>query len=66
MSKKFIMRDVTPNECPWLSETIKGGTEVFEYTRYTYGCISPKGQAVSMKEDENPFFEIPIDALGGK
>lgn len=57
------MRDVTPDECPWLPETVPAGTEVFEWKDYTYGVASHGGVAVSRVEGEYPFFELPWNAL---
>jgi hypothetical protein len=47
----------------WLTEDIPKGTVLYEFTGVTYGCISPDGIACSVYEGENPFMEIPIDAL---
>jgi len=63
--KRILTRDVTPEECPWLDETIKkGAVVVFDYSDCTYGCISDSGKAVSREEGKKPFFEIPRNALG--
>lgn len=59
---RFI-RDVTVEECGWLSRDYKSGEEVYEFTGVTYGCISPAGVAVSEFDGENPFYEIPLDAI---
>jgi hypothetical protein len=63
MMKYVVIRNVTPNECEWLEETIKKGTEVYKYYNHTYGCISPNGIAVSKEHGEIPFFELPRNAL---
>lgn len=64
MSKVLTLkRAVTQKECPWLDEDLPAGTQVWDYHRYTYGCISTKGMAVSAKMAETPFFEIPRDAV---
>lgn len=57
------IRDVTKEECQWLDDTIKKGTEVFEYTKCTYGCVSPQGVAVTLEEGKEPFIELPKEAL---
>ena len=62
MSKLMLTRDVTREECPWLSRDIKEGEDVFMYQGYTYGCIA-EGVAVCEVEGELPFFELPSDSL---
>lgn len=62
--KYLVTRDVTPNECDWLKETIKQDTIIYRFYGATYGCISPSGVAVTFSsEGDNPFFEMPYDAL---
>jgi hypothetical protein len=61
-----IIRDLSIDECFWLEEPIPKGTIVFEFNGNTYGCISPNGIAVSMKPNENPFFEVPLSAIKAK
>jgi hypothetical protein len=56
-------RDITPEECHWLDETVPAGKTVFEYTDNTYGCISPAGIAVSDEPHATPFYELPRTAL---
>lgn len=51
--KRILTRDVTPEECPWLNETIKRGT-----------TVSDSGKAVTKEDGKTPFFEIPREALG--
>jgi len=63
MRKYRLIRDVTKKECPWLDRTFKEGETVYYYSGYTYGCISFNGIAVCEKLDENPFFELPENAL---
>jgi hypothetical protein len=58
-----LNRDVTPKECTWLENTCVKGTIVYEYQGYTYGCVTPGGMAVTLVENETPFFELPVDAL---
>lgn len=63
MAQSFILnRDVTKKECPWLDRTLRHGEEVFAYDGCTYGCIA-SGVAVTFKEGQTPFFEVPRDAL---
>jgi hypothetical protein len=55
--KKFkVVRDVTPTDCTWLSETVKEGTIVFKYIGATYGCVGPNGSAFTLVDGETPFF----------
>jgi len=58
-----LTRDVTREECRWLDRTFKEGEKVYEYTDYTYGCISRKGLAFTLEKDITPFFELPKDAV---
>lgn len=58
-----VNRDVTPEECFWLDETVKEGTSVFLYDGYTYGCITDQGTAITLVKGQTPFFELPNDAL---
>ena len=59
-----LIRAVTEKECPWLSKNLPQGKKVYEYSGYTYGCISSRGVAVSDKPDTTPFYEVPKDAAG--
>ena len=58
-----LIRDVTPEECPWLSRTFKKGEVVFEYLGYTYGVVGPTGKPYSEINGETPFFELPNTAF---
>lgn len=60
--KYELTRDVTKDECTWLDADLAKGTIVYKYSGITYGCISPRGRAVSV-EIGGPFLEIPRDAL---
>lgn len=60
---RTLSRDVTPDECPWLKRTYKKGVRVYLYNGYTFGCVSPTGTAVTIHNNERPFFELPTDAL---
>ncbi|HWV44158.1 hypothetical protein [Pseudorhodoplanes sp.] len=62
MRQFTVTRDVTPQECGWLSGTVRKGERVFEFTGHTYGCVGA-GIPVSYKVGETPFFEMPRDAL---
>lgn len=59
--KGKIDRLLTKKECPWLNldSSIKKNTIVYKYYGPTYGCITPSGIAVTLIENEGPFFEIP-------
>jgi len=62
--KQFILnRDVTVEECHWLSQDFKKGEVVYEFYGPTYGCISSTGTACSDENGIGPFFELPTDAL---
>lgn len=62
--KRFILtRDIPKKECNWLDRNYKKGEIVFEYTGYTYGCISNTGKAFSDNYDLEPFFELPNNAV---
>ena len=58
-----LNRDVYSLECPWLTEPLLEGMEVYKYNGYTYGCITDTGIAVTEIEGETPFFEVPRDAV---
>lgn len=61
--KYRVTRDVTPDECHWLRETVHEGTIVYPYEGVTYGCVGD-GIAVSMTGKKfSTFFELPLDAL---
>lgn len=57
---------ITRKECHWLERDIEPGEEMYLYSGQTYGCISPDGVAASLKENETPFFEIPMDSVRGE
>lgn len=65
LNKKMIStRLVTKQECHWLDDDIPEGTVLFLCTLPTYGCIDTRtGVAVTLVENEYPFFQFPIDAL---
>lgn len=58
-----VIREVTSEECYWLEESVKAGQRVYEYIGVTYGVISERGIAVTLKPFETPFFELPRSAL---
>jgi hypothetical protein len=61
-----VVRDVTTKECHWLDENIKQGATVYKFYGHTYGCIA-SGIAVTLSPDgDNPFFEIPRNAITEK
>jgi hypothetical protein len=57
-----LTRDVTKDECTWLNVDLAKGTVVYKYQGYTYGCIGPRGMAVSLARG-GAFLELPRDAL---
>jgi hypothetical protein len=62
VTRFYVTRDVTPDECDWLPETVPTGSVVQEYTGATYGAITDAGVACSW-DGNTPFFELPWDAL---
>ena len=59
----IINRDITPDECPWLDETVAKGTTVIRFDKYTYGCIA---DGIAVTKDvlgDYPFFEVPRDSV---
>jgi hypothetical protein len=62
-SRLRITRTVTSDECDWLSEDACEGEIVFVFKGATYGTIAD-GVVVSRAGPyDNPFFEMPLDAL---
>ncbi len=61
--RRYLQRDVTPDECPWLEDTMKKGTRVFLFHGHTYGLIGPGGVATTEKFNVMPFTELPDEAL---
>lgn len=62
MKTYTLIRDVPRSECNWLDRTVRKGETVYEFTGCTYGCIG-SGEAVTFEAGENPFFELPANAL---
>ena len=63
-----VIRQLKQQEVPWISPyelvKINSGDPIFEYTRETYGLISPNGMAVTFSPDgDYPFFEVPAAAV---
>ena len=64
MNTKFtIIRDVTKKECSWLENDILKGEIIYEFLGHTYNCIGDGVACTHDPEGDNPFFEIPIDAI---
>lgn len=63
MARLTLTRDVTREECHWLDRDFAKGEHVYSFHKYTYGCVSGSGRAVSLVDDEYPFFELPRAAL---
>ena len=57
-----VTRDVTPDECPWLAETVTAGTRVYRCTSPKYGCVRDFPATLD-PEGGYPFFELPHDAV---
>lgn len=66
IQKGFLKRDVTTDECSWLSVDLKKGAFIYKYIKYTYNCISKNGIAVSDKPNKEPFYELPKDSIEWK
>jgi hypothetical protein len=60
--KCVVTRDVSRDECHWLSKGLKAGDTVWTFYGVTYGCIGPGGTAMSWEPNTSPFFEVPNDA----
>jgi hypothetical protein len=59
-----VTREVTRDECPWLRRPLREGQVVYCFGGTTYGCVDYQvGTPCSFKPGENPFFEVPTDAL---
>ncbi len=63
MKKGVLNRDLRKKDYPWLSNDLKKGKEVHEYSEYTYGCIGKDGIAVSDKPGQAPFYEVPSNSV---
>lgn len=62
--KLQLIRDVTPDECDWLSRTYKKDEILTRCFKPAYGCILSNGVGLTENEDgDYPFFEIPWDAV---
>ena len=60
--KYEVTRELTDREKYDTSKDIKKGDIIYRFKGYTYGCIS-SGQACSLIEGKNPFFEMPLDSI---
>lgn len=58
-----VTRNVTREECPWLSSDLAEGDLIWPYTGYTYGVLSSSGVAATVEPGKTPFFEVPVDAV---
>ena len=63
MQKGTLNKDLKKKDYPWLSKSLKKGKVVYKYSKYTYGCISKNGVAVSDEHDKEPFYEVPNDSV---
>lgn len=61
--KGVLKRNITTKECSWLKPGLKKGSVVYRYDKHTYGCIGNNGIAVSDEPNEEPFYEVPKDAV---
>jgi len=62
-SRYRLIRDITEQECTWLSRSFKKGDIVYKYDGNTYGAISSNGSAFTIEEFRTPFYELPNDAV---
>jgi hypothetical protein len=66
MSKYYLTRDVSVEECPWLAMLHIGnlpkGTILYASSD-AYGCCAAGASCVSLKRDAYPYFQMPGDAL---
>lgn len=62
MSRWIVTRDVTPEECWWLGETVTAGTVVHRCARTTYGAVRDFPATLD-PDGDYPFFELPWDAI---
>lgn len=57
-----VTRDVTPDECWWLSGTVPTGAVVYRCTKPTYGAVAEFAATLD-PDGDYPFFELPYDAI---
>jgi hypothetical protein len=58
-----VRYNLTKEEFPYLPRSIPAGSVVYEFHGATYGCIGPRGLAVSAEPGQGPFFEVPFTAV---
>lgn len=59
-----VIRNVTPEECPWLDATVPRGSVVYQCWKHDFGCVTPSGTACTHDpQGDYPFFELPTNAL---
>lgn len=58
-----LTRNVTKKECEWLDRNFKKGEVVYTYHGHVYGCISSDGSPFTLVDGQEPFFELPDDAV---
>ena len=64
MLRGKLNRDVTTKEYSSLSHDLKKGRVVYKFHGTTYGCISPRGVAVTDDKDgKEAFYEVPADSV---
>ena len=59
-NKLIIRNTLLKKDYGYLPFDFKKGDIVYRYNGCTYGCISPLGIAITLKEGKTPFYEIPI------
>jgi hypothetical protein len=61
--RAVAVRDITTNECPWISRDILIG-ELLSATTDLYGVVSDNGIAVEF-DGQSGYVEVPADAVVG-
>lgn len=61
----IVTRDVTPQECWWLAQTVPAGTTVYRCPKPMYGAIR-EFPATLDPDGGYPAFELPYDAIAEK
>jgi len=59
----ILIRVVSKNECNWLDKTFIEGEIVYRFFGPTFRCISSDGLAFTISPNENPFFQLPKNAV---
>jgi hypothetical protein len=64
-NRVVVTRDITPQECEWLRETIVAGTELWIGNDH-YGVCTKDGSGIPVTDGVSEYvFEVPVDAVIG-